>query len=172
MTNDEPTKPDGFERKLLISEYEQTSATFRNQGTLLNRSYYLSAIVFTFLVGAIANLLTQGHLYTAAILSIFGFPAFILLGSSAAAYHRRRETANEYRQDLTDEINQYLDDELLRLQPKIAAGTNNTPKRRVEFPIRNLYYGLIAAAVLFLLFGISISLYAYCVLKTPIPIIG
>ena len=110
-------------QEALLVEYQEVGEEFRNYEQLLNRAYYLSAVVFTFFVGAAANLIGKPQneeLLLFPLVFVAGF-TFFILGISAKQYHQRRDSAVELRNEIAADIHELSNSDVPRLQ-KIVVG--------------------------------------------------
>ena len=157
MAEDESNQSADLTRgEVLLVEYEQAGEAFRTQGSLLHRLYYLSAVVFTFLVGSIANLFLNDGYVLAGVLSLIGSLSFLLLGFGGQAYHRRRRSASIELGRVTVDLNSYWEENPLQLNKRISGGDDNNKKRLPELILKKLYRVLYLASVVFLILGIGI----------------
>lgn len=105
---------------VLLSEYEQSGEEFRNYEKLLNQSYYLCAIVFTFFIGAGANLLIEKSFQLIAILAFIATVVFSILGLAGKQYHKRRRSASILRAQIEEELNELTNSVSPRVQDRIV----------------------------------------------------
>lgn len=105
---------------ILLAEYEQSGEEFRNYEKLLNQSYYLCAIVFTFFIGAGANLLIESSFQSIAVLSFIATVVFAILGLAGKQYHKRRRSASILRAQIEEELNELTNSVSPRVQDRIV----------------------------------------------------
>lgn len=144
---------------VLLVEYEQAGEEWRNYEKLLHQSYYLSAIVLTFFLGAFVNLLIQdshsliiGLLFSASII-------LLILSHAQRAYHKRRNLASRLRMRIAEQLHELTNTETPRIQRVIVGGgkvkiqEKNSPDGFWErYPVWKI---TLFAAVLFAFFSIG-----------------
>lgn len=113
-------KPDIQSDEVLLMEYQEVGEEWRSHSSLLTKSYYLSAILFTFFIGSIANLYGQGELLLTGVTCILGGGVFILLSITTNAYHERRNAASSLRTQISKEIHHLAGFDSPRIQRDIV----------------------------------------------------
>lgn len=104
----------------LLIEYQEAGAEWRNYEKLLNQSYYLSAIVFTFFAGALTNLVYREAYGLTALLSFTAFVVFVVLGQAGRAYNDRRDSASRLRTQIAEELHELTNSRTPRIQKVIV----------------------------------------------------
>lgn len=131
----------------LLVEYQEVGAEWRNYENLLNQSYYLTAIVFTFFAGAFANLFQQESYGVVALLGLLAAVVFLILGLSGRAYHERRQSASRLRTKIAEELHELTNSKVPRIQKVVVGGgrvrfnkRESEPTIWVEIPLYRLSF--------------------------------
>lgn len=113
-------RPDIQTEDVLMMEYQEVGEEWRTHSSLVTKSYYLSAILFTFFIGSTANLYVRGQLLLTGLVCITGGGVFVLLSITTNTYYERRNAASDLRTQVSKEIHQFAGFESPRIQRDVV----------------------------------------------------